>query len=178
MFPCEPLTNAAIVQATSTAGEAAAYNALIGEQGYKLINTGTIDPWVNLWGEKPLRDQKKTYLRPKLPRDSDQISDARHRMYRAPKIIFAKTALRVEAFYDAHGDYASINTNCLHSFNPDYDPLFLLGWLHSEAQLCLWLFLRCSRMSGYLPFTAPYLRAMFVPRDFTRVQSYPCASDR
>lgn len=163
---CVPLSQAGTINATSTAGEADAYHKLIhqGATGYKLINTGTIDPWTCLWGKRELRDKGKLYLEPRLPDDSDEISKNRHELYGAPKIVFAKSALRTEAFYDAKGEYASINTNCMHSFTKDYDPRYILAWLHTRLfQYIFGCYFDAVRMSGgYLPYTAPNLRAMCI----------------
>ncbi|MBS1633464.1 MAG: Eco57I restriction-modification methylase domain-containing protein, partial [Bacteroidetes bacterium] len=47
------ITKACLINATSTASEADLYHDLINEKsGYKLINTGTIDRYANLWGKE------------------------------------------------------------------------------------------------------------------------------
>jgi hypothetical protein len=78
--------------------------------------------------------------------------------------VVAKTALRVEAFLDEFGDYASINTNCIHSFGARYAPKYVLAWLHSMlfhyAYTCFFDAIRMS--GGYLAFSAPMLRAMHI----------------
>jgi hypothetical protein len=164
----EPLTCAGRVLATSTAGEAEKYHELIDDSGagYRLVNTGTIDPWVNLWGRRPLVDKGKKYLEPRLPRDAALLGSTRHELYRRPKIVLSKTALRAEAFFDERGEYASINTNCIHSFREGYAPKYILAWIHSRLfHFTYTCFFDSVRMSGgYLAFSAPMLRAMCIPR--------------
>ncbi|PJB14849.1 MAG: hypothetical protein CO118_06490, partial [Flavobacteriales bacterium CG_4_9_14_3_um_filter_32_8] len=117
----ESLKNIGKINATSTAKEADDYSILINEhEGYKLINTGTIDPYCNMWGLDEMTDSGKKILRPFLPKDSKVISENRHSLYSSPKIIISKIGLQCEAFYDSMGEYASINTNCLHSFNQEF----------------------------------------------------------
>ncbi|MDD4578876.1 MAG: Eco57I restriction-modification methylase domain-containing protein, partial [Anaerolineaceae bacterium] len=58
----EPLGKCGIINATSTAKEADDFNAYINEsEGFKLINTGTIDKFSNTWGLSQLVDKKKKY---------------------------------------------------------------------------------------------------------------------
>ena len=72
-------------------------------------------------------------------------------------------SLTFEGFLDKDGKYASINTNCLHTFL--IRPEIILGWVHSKAFHYMYeCFFEGLKMSGgYLPFTAPYLSCMFIP---------------
>ncbi|HAT62817.1 MAG TPA: restriction endonuclease subunit M [Prevotella sp.] len=162
---CEPITNVCKINATSTASEADSFHDLISEngKGLKLVNTGTIDPFVSLWGERQLIDKGCKYMYPFLPNDKSALGDHRYFMYNAPKIIIAKMSLMFEAFFDEKGKYASINTNCMHTIS--IRPLTLLGWLHSKMFHYLYeCFFEGLKMSGgYLPFTAPYLSCMCIP---------------
>ena len=85
-------------------------------------------------------------------------------MYRSPKIVFAKIARRAEAFYDETGEFASINTNCIHNFSEKYDPLYVLAWVNSRlfqyVYECLFDGLRMA--GGFLPYSAPYLSNMCI----------------
>jgi len=118
------LASAGVINATSTAGEAEQFHSYITNDSsdFKLINTGTIDRYAVTWGINELTDKGEKYLTPYLPKDKDLLGKNRYELYGKPKIIFAKIALRTEAFYDDEGCYASINTNCMHSFNADFDP--------------------------------------------------------
>ena len=149
------------INATSTAKEADDYSVLINEvSGFKLINTGTIDPYVTTWGFDYLTDKGKKYKNPYFPLNNDLISKNRQSLYSSPKIIISKIGLKCEAFYDAKGVYASVNTNCIHSFENSFKPEYVLCWLNSKLYNymfeCLFDGLRMS--GGYLLFSAPNLK--------------------
>jgi len=163
----ESLSNVGEINATSTAKEADEYAPLIYEGkdgGYKLINTGTIDPYIAKWGYSTLTKQGKQYLHPLLPCNSESISANRHHLYSSPKIVISKIGLSCEAFYDKSAEYASIDTNCIHSFTEEYIPEFVLCWLNSRLYNyvfeCLFDGLRMS--GGYLLFSAPNLKNTYI----------------
>ena len=162
----ESLTSVGEINATSTAKEADEYALLITEVacGYKLINTGTIDPYFNTWGSDSLTKKGNQYLTPYLPSYSVEISKNRHLLYSSPKIIISKIGLSCEAFYDKEGIYASIDTNCIHSFLIDYFPEYVLCWLNSKLYNymfeCLFDGLRMS--GGYLLYSAPNLKNTYI----------------
>ena len=154
------------INATSTASEADEFhNSLYNDEkiGLKLINTGTIDPYCNFWGARTLTDKGEQYLYPMLPNNAKILGINRYNLYNSPKIIIAKMSLRLEGCFDEKGEYASINTNCLHSIK--VSPLKLMGWIHSKLFNYIYeCYFEGLRMSGnYLPFTAPYLSCMCVP---------------
>ena len=163
----DSLANVGEINATSTAKEADEYAPLICEDiidGYKLINTGTIDPFITKWGFSTLTKQGKQYLKPFLPRNNDFISANRHKLYSSKKIIISKIGLSCEAFYDKEAEYASIDTNCIHSFTDEYIPEYVLCWLNSKLYNyvfeCLFDGLRMS--GGYLLFSAPNLKNTYI----------------
>jgi adenine-specific DNA-methyltransferase len=159
------ITNCATINATSTASEADAYHDLINEtNGYKLINTGTIDRYESRWGKEPLTDKGKKYMTPYLPINDSRISVNRNNLYKQPKIILAKIAISTEAFFDSRGEFASINTNCFHSFNSEYDPKYILAWLNSKLfQYTFECFFEGLKMQGgYLLYSAPNIEKMFI----------------
>jgi type I restriction-modification system DNA methylase subunit len=159
------LENAGRINATSTASEADDYSSLITEnEGFKLINTGTIDPYSTTWGVDLLTDKGKRYIKPYLPLKSEIISENRIQLYSSPKIIISKIGLKCEAFYDNNGEYASINTNCIHSFSEKFLPEYILCWLNSKLYNyiyeCLFDGLRMS--GGYLLFSSPNLKNTYI----------------
>lgn len=162
----ESLKNVGRINATSTAKEADDYTDLITDNspGYKLINTGTIDPYCNVWGKDKITNGGRKLLNPFLPKDSLVISENRHSLYSSPKIIISKIGLSCEAFYDSVGDYASINTNCIHSFNEVYYPEYVLCWLNSKLfNYTFECFFDGLRMSGgYLLYSAPNLKNTYI----------------
>jgi hypothetical protein len=160
-----PLGKCGLINATSTAKEADEFNRLINESGgFKLINTGTIDKYSSTWGESYLIDKKKNYLKPYLPKSESALGKNRFHLYSHPKIIFAKIAITPEAFYDAKGEFASINTNCIHSFSKEYLPEYILGWVNSKLfQYLFECFFDGLKMSGgYLLYSAPNLLNTYI----------------
>lgn len=160
-----PITKCATINATSTASEADEYHNLINEEkGFKLINTGTIDRYSTTWGMEKMTDKGAQYLNPYLPNDSNFISSNRKKLYESPKIILAKIAIRTEAFLDEHGAFASINTNCFHSFSNDFNPKYILAWLNSKLfQYTFECFFEGLKMQGgYLLYSSPNVSKMFI----------------
>lgn len=169
-----PLIAACQINATSTASEADEYHNLINqEDGYKLINTGTIDRYISTWGQTFLTDKGEKYLHPYLPVNSSLISANRHKLYSSPKIILAKIALSTEGFFDEKGEYASINTNCLHSFRNGFKPKYILAWLNSKLfQYIFECFFEGLKMQGgYLLYSAPNLSNMFINKTSEECQN-------
>jgi len=163
----ESLSKVGKINATSTAKEADDYSTLINQiGGYKLINTGTIDPYICKWGADSLTDKGKKFLKPYLPKDNIIISKNRNFLYSSPKIIISKIGLQCEAFYDKQGEFASINTNCIHSFNNEYLPEYVLCWLNSKLYNYLFeCFFDGLRMSGgYLLYSAPNIKNTYIQK--------------
>lgn len=85
-------------------------------------------------------------------------------MYSSPKIIISKIGKTCESFLDKNGDYASIDTNCIHNFKEKYHPEYVLCFLNSKLYNyvfeCLFDGLRMSK--GYLPYSAPNLKHTYI----------------
>jgi type I restriction-modification system DNA methylase subunit len=156
-----PLSEIATVQATSTAAEADYFSEALGEEPgqfkKRFINTGLIDRYNSLWGMEPLEHKGHRYSKPYLDTSNSVVSVSRRNLYDQPKLVFAKIALRIEAFGDFHGEYASANTNCAYGGN------YLLGYLcalsnSSLLSLVYSEYFGALRMSGgYFQFQAPQL---------------------
>jgi len=170
----ENLSNCGIINATSTAGEAEKFHNFISNDsdGFMLINTGTIDRYSTTWGKVELTDKGKKFRTPYLPKNLDILGKNRLGLYNRPKIVFAKIALRTEAFYDERGVYASINTNCMHSFKANYLPYYILGWLNSKLfQFVFECFFDGLKMAGgYLLYSAPNLNNLYIKNVSTENQ--------
>lgn len=149
------------INATSTAAEADDYAAFISDQapGQKIINTGTIDPYTTMWGLGTFTKQGTQYRTPYL--DLDKVSEGRRKLYESPKIIVSKVALRCESVYDGGGQYASIDTNCVHTFSEAFLPEYVAAWMNSRLFTYVFtcLFDGARMSGGYLSFSAPNLRA-------------------
>lgn len=155
--------------ASTAASEAAEYADEINEEklatspGWRLVVTGTIGPFAGRWGLEPLRSHQRRYLRPVLPFKSNAVSATRRDQYWAPKLIFKKICLRLEATLDREGDYASRDTNFVFPGKVD---LFALGAL-MHSSLLTWIFegyFGALRMNGgYMQAQAPQLRVLPIP---------------
>lgn len=100
---------------------------------FKLINTGTIDPYVSLWGIKMTSYLKGKYLYPVIEKNKfKKIFSRRFVQATSPKIII--TGMRYfECFYDEQGNYiAGKSTIILKDFNNDANPKYLLSLLNSK----------------------------------------------
>ncbi len=160
----KPLSEVGNVNATSTASEADEYGAYITEKNssrsLKIINTGTIDRYMSLWGIEPMTHARKRFLKPYLPLGG--VSQRRKEMYSSPKIIFAKMAKVCEAFLDTNGEVASINTNCFYAPQEGIDIRYVTAFCNSKIFSFLYeQFFGALRMSGgYFQFQAPQLRVI------------------
>ena len=158
----EPLEEVAIVQATSTASEADEYAKYINEtnDGLPIINTGTIDRYSTTYGITRFRHRGKQLKKPFL--DISKINENRRELYKTPKIIISKLALRIEGFLDGEGAYASVNTNCIHSPKKDFSIEYLAGITNSKFMSFIYseLFSGLRMSGGYFQFQAPQLRVL------------------
>ena len=74
--------------------------------GFKLVNSGTIDPYVTYWGVKQCRYIKDSYVYPKVPSAKlKTYSDVRYKQASSPKIIVASMTTKYEACLDVVGEY-------------------------------------------------------------------------
>ncbi len=162
----KPLARLGEVNATSTAAEADEYGEFLtssrSRDGLKVINTGTIDPYTALWGLCEMTHAGRKYLTPYLPVSKAGVNERRLRMYRSPKVVFAKLAKTCEAVIDADGEFASINTNCFYRPQPDISLKYIGGVCNSRMFMFLYdLFFGALRMSGgYYQFQSPQLRVI------------------
>ena len=162
----QKLSDVAAINASSTAAEADDYGSHIENQksknALKLVNTGTIEPYFSFWGIETLTHAGKKYLTPYLPLDRAGVNERRRQLYSAPKLIFAKMAKSCEVFFDRHGEFASLNTNCLYSPKDDLSLGFLAGYCNSKIFMFFYeQFFGALRMSGgYYQFQAPQIRVI------------------
>jgi len=163
----QPLSTSGIINATSTAKEADEYHELINETtGQKLINTGTIDRFLPLWGINHLTDKGSVFLKPFLDIKNSTVSESRKKLYQSPKIILAKIGIRAEAFFDLNGEFASVNTNCIHSFKSGFHPKYITLWVNSLLYQFLFscFFDGLKMAGGYLLYSAPNLRSTYIKK--------------
>lgn len=103
------------------------------ENSYRLINTGTIDPYVNLWGITQTAYLKGKYMRPVV--NSEEFArkfPKRVRQVKAHKIILSGMRF-FEGYFDKFGEYIAGKSTIvlLNATKEDYFTL-LLGLLNSR----------------------------------------------
>lgn len=161
----ERLSQAAEINASTTASEADAYGQHLSERempdSMKVVNTGTIDRYCSLWGSEKLTHAGKRFLQPYLSLSRAHVNERRSALYRGPKVLFAKMAKTCEALLDQRGELAAFNVNCL------YDATrtsleFFTGYCNSKIFMFFYeQFFGALRMSGgYYQFQAPQLRVL------------------
>jgi hypothetical protein len=167
-FPA--LSAAASVHGAATVAEAYELAPLIQEAGaaaagdLRVINSGTIDRYVNLWGEKPMRYLGSSYVHPVVPSGAaSQIPAARLRQARTPKIIVAGMTRVLECIADLPGAlWPAKSTTVIES---DADLCWLLGILNSRLMTFYYLSVYGGDrlQGGYLRIGPPQLRTLPVP---------------
>jgi hypothetical protein len=174
----QPLSSFGEINATSTAAEADTYGAFIAEHckdgSLRMLNTGTIDRYTALWGIRSMIHAHRTFATPYLPLREAGVNKRRERMYTSPKIIFAKLANVCEAYIDADGEYASLNTTCFHSPGQGVSLNFIGAFCNSKLFMFLYrqLFGALRMRGGYFQFQAPQLRAIPL-KPFSEEQQAP-----
>jgi len=99
----------------------------------RFVNTGTIDPYASLWGQKQTTYLKSKYSRPIV--NAERLRRKFPRRYSqsvSPKIIISGIR-HFESFLDKQGEYvAGKSTVILRSFRTGYCPDCLVGILNSK----------------------------------------------
>ncbi|WP_461207809.1 Eco57I restriction-modification methylase domain-containing protein [Clostridium sp. DL1XJH146] len=97
----------------------------------KFINTGTIDKYKSLWGIKPARYIKNSYLKPvAYTNDIQQLNNIRSTEANSEKIIVAGMCKELECYYD-NGQYlAGKSTSII--MNSEIDLQYILALLNSK----------------------------------------------
>ena len=130
----------------------------------RVVNSGTIDRYVNLWGKKPMRYLGNSYVHPVVPPGAaNQLPAVRLRQARTPKIIVAGMTRTPECIADLPGTLLPAKSTTV--IESDADLCWLLGILNSR--LIGFYFLSVyggDRLhGGYLRIGPPQLRTLPVP---------------
>ncbi|HHV39248.1 MAG TPA: N-6 DNA methylase [Tepidimicrobium sp.] len=135
----------------------------------KFINTGTIDRYISLWGNKKTRYIKSNYLKPIIRKDDlSQINQTRLNESDSKKIIVGGMNKYLECFYDNKAEYlAGKSTTILYDF--DTEPYYLLGLLNSKLISFFYktYFKSLSLKGGYLRIGPPQLKEIPILIDKT-----------
>ena len=167
-FPA--LSAVASVHGAATVAEAYELTPLIQDAGtaapgdLRVVNSGTIDRYVHLWGRKPMRYLGNSYVRPVVPHGAaSRLPAARLRQARTAKIIVAGMTRAPECIADLAGTlWPAKSTTVIESAA---DLCWLLGLLNSR--LIAFYFRSVyggDRLhGGYLRIGPPQLRTLPVP---------------
>lgn len=167
---CVPFSDIAEINASTTAAEADEFtqdlfevNEVDGDY-WRVVNTGTIDPFQSLWGSRAMRHAKREFLRPAFPKTSSIIPDRRKSQYNSSKIVFAKIGNTTEAFFDELGEYGGLNINF--AFVSADEGKFLTSYVNSEIGSWVYrqLFGALAMSGGYLQYQSPQIRDWPVPK--------------
>jgi Eco57I restriction-modification methylase len=167
-FPA--LSAVASVHGAATVAEAYELAPLIREAGaaaagdLRVVNSGTIDRYLNLWGEKPMRYLGSSYVHPVVPPGAaSQIPAARLRQARTPKIIVAGMTRILECIADLPGALWPAKSTTV--IEADADLCWLLGILNSRLMTFYYLSVYGGDrlQGGYLRVGPPQLRTLPVP---------------
>ena len=91
------------------------------QESFKVINTGTIDPYTSLWGLSPMQYIKKRYNYPRIEKqDLLKINPRRVKQAESNKIIVAGMSKNIEAVYDFGEILAGKSTTIILYPNTDY----------------------------------------------------------
>jgi SAM-dependent methyltransferase len=167
-FPA--LSAVASVHGAATVAEAYELAPLIQDAGavaagdLPVVNSGTIDRYVNLWGEKPMRYLGRSYAHPVVPHGAAmRLPDARLRQARAPKIIVAGMTRVLECIADLSGLLLPAKSTTV--IESDADLCWLLGILNSRLMGFYYLSVYGGDrlQGGYLRIGPPQVRTLPVP---------------
>ena len=138
---------------------------------FKVINTGTIDPYQSLWGVKSMQYIKGKYEYPRiLFSDLNKINKKRVEQAQAEKIIVAGMSSRIEAVYDNGETLAGKSTTIILGKNLKY----VLGILNSSI-VCFSINILYNSMKmagGYLNIGTRELERIPIP-SATKEQQQP-----
>lgn len=133
---------------------------------FKMINTGTIDPYKNLWGIVPMTYIKGRYQFPRVKLcDVEHMNKVRLQQSRANKIIVAGMSSRLEAVLDNGEIMAGKSTTILTSSNIEKLKV-LLAFINSKTATWLTriLFNSLKMAGGYLNYGSREILSIPIPK--------------
>ena len=102
---------------------------------FKFVNSGTIDPYCFLWGQKPLQYLKQRFQAPVISfHQEPQLTPKRWQQAQAAKIVVAGMTLRLECALDWAGEFFPGKSTTVIRLNAEavlYDLRYLLAILNS-----------------------------------------------
>jgi hypothetical protein len=164
------LASVAQVAGAATVAEAYALQPFIVEakdcpNALRLVNSGTIDRYRLLWGEKSLRYLGATFDRPVVRLPVDPLLHKRLQQARQPKLIVAGMTRQIECAADLEGAIWPGKSTCVIRAVEPCDLRYLLALLNSKVVNCYFthLFQGNRLQGGYLRIGSPQLRQIPLP---------------
>lgn len=132
-------------------------------KGLKMVNTGTMSPWISRWGRDRYSNGPVKLMEPYL--DPKKMNDRRAGMYKAKKIIISKLSKRLVATLDAKGEYASADTVFVFDFKEPWNMYVLAGILNSSFMNNVYRtqFAGLNLPGEWYQFQAPQIRLLPLP---------------
>ncbi len=169
----QALEEIALVSGAATVGEAYEYKELITEYNPRLkhyltlVNTGTIDRYAILWGQRPTTYIKTVFEKPVIPQALwGKLSEKRQKEAQSPKIIIGGMTKHLECTYEHGGCLAGKSTSIV--LSDLIDLRYLLGILNSRLITYYYrkVFAGLSLQGGFLRIGPPQLKQIpiYVPR--------------
>jgi hypothetical protein len=122
------ISNAASVSEAYEIIEFIEDNNEINYDSFRLINTGTIDPYLSLWGIKNIVYLKKNLKYPTIKKTNIKLKSWTEK----PKIIIAGMSLKIEAFYDLKNEFLPLKSTFLITSNDNESLIYLTTILNSR----------------------------------------------
>lgn len=133
---------------------------------YKLINTGTIDPYVNLWGQTTTAYLKNKFNYPQVDRTKfHQVFPRRVRQVEVQKIVLSGMR-HFESFYDLNGEYVAGKSTIIVLNPKDKDDLYVLQGLFNSKLLKFYIYQAYSTLGigGGINFSKDLVASLPVPQ--------------
>ena len=133
----------------------------------KLINTGTIDRYLSLWGKQKTQYIKNSYLNPViLDKDIIKISSTRYNQSKTIKIIIGGMTKELECFYDEGQYMAGKSTQIILQNDNSKPSLKLLVSLLNSRLISFWYrnyYKSLSLAGGYLRINNSEIQTIPIP---------------
>lgn len=163
----------------STVGEAYQLEKLVVEHSdsieevsFRLVNTGTIDRYVSMWGVRPTRFVNHLFSKPVVTEsDLRSVSEGRLAQTKSKKIIVAGMSLRLEAIFDFGTSIAGKSTVVIQQEHVDLRTVLPIINSNITSFIFKELFRSLSLGGGYIG-TKPYqVRTLPIPKSILETQS-------
>jgi len=128
----------------------------------KLINTGTIDPYLSLWGFSLMTYIKDNYKYPII-----NINNIKAKIWtKKAKIAFAGMAIRIEAFIDIDGIYLPLKSTTVLTSSSNNNLLFIGSLLNSKLITFIFKIANSANTmaGGYLNINKDNLGILPIPK--------------